>query len=257
MVYSFKLSLAVFITIMTSLVIFPLGLFDRRGKVAYEISRCWAWGILKISGIRLNVQGVERLDSSRQYIFMANHQSLLDIPILVQSLLEFQLRWIAKKELFYIPVFGWALWSSRHITVDRSSRTKASASFKKALERIKGGSSVVLFPEGTRGLGGGIMPFKRGGFVLAARTKTPIVPVTINGSGAILSKGNWRIRGGNVEVIVNDPIPLEQQRPGNLRSLSTYVQGVMESRFRKQVGPFGDGSNQAQALVSAEPLVQG
>lgn len=256
MPYSLKLFLVVLITFPASLLVLALSLFDRKGKLAYAISRFWTWAILKIGGIRLKVQGLEHLDSNRQYIFMANHQSNIDIPVLVQSLSKFQLRWVAKKELLSVPFFGWALWASRHIVVDRSSRSGAMASLRKAREKIEGGISVVLFPEGTRSLDGQLLPFKRGGFILAIKTQTPIVPITINGSGAILPRGDWRIRGGEIEVIVSEPVPLDQHHMGNLRGLLSHVRAIMESHSRRPAAPPSDISNGMQALDPAEAEAQ-
>lgn len=256
MVYSLKLFLIILITLPASLLIIPLGFCDREGKIAYGISRLWTWAILKIGGIRLKVKGLEHLDSSRQYIFMANHQSNIDIPVLVQSLIEFQLRWVAKKELLFIPLFGWAMWASRHIVVDRSNRSKAMASLRKARERIEGGICVVLFPEGTRSSDGQFLPFKRGGFVLAVKTQTPIVPITINGSGAILPRGDWRIRGGEIEVIVSEPVPLDQYHAGNIRGLLSRVRTIMESHSRQHPRSSSQGADSMQALVPAEAWVK-
>ena len=252
MLYSIKLFLVILITLSASLLIIPLGFFDRQGSIAYQISRFWTWGILKIGGIRLKVKGLEHLDPGRQYIFMANHQSNIDIPVLVQSLIEFQLRWVAKRELLFIPIFGWAMWASRHIVVDRSNRSKAMASLRKARERIEGGICVVLFPEGTRSADGQFLPFKRGGFVLAVKTQTPIVPITINGSGAILPRRDWRIKGGEVEVIVSEPVPLNQYHPGNISSLLSHVRTIMESHSRQHARAPGRAAHGTQALVPAE-----
>ncbi len=257
MCYSLKATLVILVTLLTCLLVIPLGLFDRGGKVAYGISRVWTWAILKIGGIRLKVKGLEQLDPSRQYIFMANHQSNIDIPVLVQSLTKFQLRWVAKKELLFVPLFGWALWASKHIIVDRSSRSKAVASLRKAREKIEGGVSVVLFPEGTRSPNGQLLPFKRGGFVLAIKTRTPIVPVTIKGSGAVLPRGDWRIRGGEIEVTVSEAIPLDQYHLGSLRSLLNRVRGIMESHSQRQADFSSDGSNCVQALIPAEAWAEG
>ena len=256
MLYSIKLVLVILITLPASLLIILLGFCDRKGKIAYRVSRFWTWGILKIAGIRLKVIGLEQLDSSRQYIFMANHQSNIDIPVLVQSLTKFQLRWVAKRELLFIPLFGWAMWASRHIVVDRSNRSKAMASLRKAKERIEGGISVVLFPEGTRSADGQLLPFKRGGFVLAVKTQTPIVPITINGSGALLPRGDWRIRGGEIEVIVSEPVPLNEYRAGNIRGLLSHVRTIMESHSRQQARPASQGADSVQALLLAEAWAQ-
>lgn len=251
MLYTIKLVLIVLITLPASLLIMPLGLLDRHGKIAYKISRLWTWGILKIGGIRLMVKGLEHLDSRRQYIFMANHQSNIDIPVLVQSLTKFELRWVAKKELLFVPLFGWAMWASKHIVVDRSNRSAAMTSLRKARERIEGGISVVVFPEGTRSADGRFLPFKRGGFVLAVKTQTPVVPITINGSGTILPRGDWRMRGGEIEVIVSEPVPLDQYHAGNIRGLLSHVQAIMESHSRRHVHSPSDADS-VQALVPVE-----
>lgn len=252
MLYSIKLFLIILVTLPASILIIPLGLLDANGKIAYGVSRIWTWGILKICGIHLKVEGLEHLDPGRQYIFMANHQSNIDIPVMVQSLIEFQLRWVAKRELLFVPLFGWAMWASKHIVVDRSNGAKAMGSLKKAKERIEGGISVVLFPEGTRSGDGQFLPFKRGGFILAVKTKTPIVPITINGSGAILPRGDWRIKGGEIEVIVSEPISLDRYHAGNIRGLLSHVRTVMESHSRQRVRPPGQATEGAQALVAAE-----
>lgn len=252
MLYSVKLFLVALITLPVSLLIIAFSLFDPQGKLSYGISRFWTWGILKIGGIRLKVKGLEQLDTSRQYIFMANHQSNIDIPVLVQSLSHFQLRWVAKKELLFIPLFGWAMWAAKHIVVDRSSRSEAMTTLRKARERIEGGICVVLFPEGTRGVDGKLLPFKRGGFVLAAKTQTPVVPVTINGSGAILPRGDWRIRGGEIEVIVSEPVALDQYQGGNVQSLLSRVRAVMESQCRPHVRSPREGNESAHALAPAQ-----
>lgn len=241
--YSFKLLLIALLTLPLSLAVVFLGLFDATGKLVYGIGRFWTGAILKIGGVRLKIHGLEHLDSNRAYIFMANHQSNLDIPVLIQSLPKFQLRWVAKKELVLVPFFGWALFFSRHVLVDRSSRENAMASFKKAGEKIAAGISVVFFPEGTRGAGDKLLPFKRGGFLLAMRTQTPIVPVTINGSGSILSKGDWRIRRGAIEVIVSKPISPERSPEGGLQETVSEVRRIIESHAGPKAAMAFDDAN--------------
>ncbi len=230
--YGIKLLLVFLLTIPLGLVILILSPFDREGRIAYKIARFWTWAILKIGGIRLKAKGLGSLDSSRPYVFISNHQNNIDIPVLFHSLRGFQLRWVAKKELIYVPVFGWAFWASKHILVDRSSRSKAMASIKKAREKVKGGISVVFFPEGTRSSNGRLLPFKRGGFLLALKTGIPIAPVTIKGSGTLLPKGDWRIRNGEIEVVVGEPIAIDQYHPRDLPVLLSRVRKIMESALR-------------------------
>ncbi len=253
MPYSLKLLLFSLLTTSACLVILPLAPFDRDGILAYRISRFWAWGILKLCGIRLVVQGLEGLDPNRQYIFIANHQSYIDIPVLVQALSQFQLRWIAKKELFWVPLFGWVLWSSKHIIVDRSSLSRAMNSLSKARERIEKGISVVVFPEGTRSHHGDLLPFKRGGFLLAFKSQTPIVPVTIKGSGAVWSRGDWRIRSGEIEIVMGKPVSVDRYRAEDLKLLLNRVRAEIESHSHPQTDSLSNRSNSFRTPAQHRP----
>ncbi len=119
------------------------------------------------------------------------------------------------------------MWAAGHITVNRSNRAEALKSLKKATERIASGISLVFFPEGTRSPDGRLLPFKRGGFWLAVKTQTPVVPITINGSGALLPKGDWRIRRGEIEVTVGKPLLVEKGHPGKLLAVSNQLRDII------------------------------
>jgi 1-acyl-sn-glycerol-3-phosphate acyltransferase len=204
---------------------------DREGRLAYRVGRLWSGLVLRTAGVRLKVSGLDRLEKNRPYIFIANHQSHIDIPILVQSLPGFQLRWIAKKTLAYVPFFGWALRASRHILIDRADRAAAMSSLTKARKKLAAGISVVIFPEGTRGVRGRLGRFKRGAFLLAIKTKTPIVPVTISGSWRIIGRKEWRLKSGEVEVFVHEP--MEVARGGkDSEELTERVRDMIQSRCR-------------------------
>lgn len=256
MLYSLKLLVISVVTVPVALFIVLLGLFDRYGKYAYGMTRLWTWIILMVGGVRLKVAGLSHVDPKRQYIFIANHQSHIDIPILIQSLPAFQLRWIAKRELLWVPFFGWAMWAAKHITVDRSDRMDALTSLKKAKERMKSGISLVIFPEGTRGSDGNLLPFKRGGLLLAVRTRTPIVPVTISGSWTILPKGDWRIRRGQIEVTVGPPVPVKNYRPGTLRALTVHVQELIENNLHTASQFKTPKSREEQSATTAGPSME-
>ena len=232
MFYAVKLAIVIAVTMVLSLVTVLCGLFDAQGKRVYRINRFWTWLIVKFSGITLTVEGLNRLDRQRQYIFVVNHQSNFDIPVLVQALPQFQLRWIAKKELLWIPFFGWAIWAAKHITVNRADSLDALKSLKVAKQRIAAGISVVVFPEGTRSTDGKLLPFKRGGFLLALKSKTPIVPVTINGTGKLLARGEWRVQPGTITVTIGAPIAAVDFRPGGLRGVSAQVQEIIAAKLR-------------------------
>lgn len=227
MFYAAKSVTIAVITIALSMLTILCGLFDPQGKRVYLIARLWTRLILQIGGITVNVEGLNSLDSKRQYLFVVNHQSNIDIPVLIQALPNFQLRWIAKKELLWVPLFGWAMWASKHITVNRTDSLDALKSLDTAKRRIAAGISVVIFPEGTRSIDGKLLPFKRGGFLLALKTRTAIVPVTISGTGKLLPKGDWRIRGGEIKVTIGAPLTVENFRAGGLRGLSAQVHEII------------------------------
>ena len=256
MPYSLKLLLIGLLSILTGIVVIVLGPFDHAGRLAYRFGTFWSWAILKIGGIRLRVRGLERLDPHRPYIFIANHQSYIDIPAMIQALPGFQLRWIAKKELMRVPVFGWAMWSSKHIIVDRFNITKARASLRKARARIHDGASVVIFPEGTRSFHGELLPFKRGGFVLAVQTRIPVVPVTIAGSTDILPRDGWRIKKGEIEVIVSEPVPMDHFPVRKIGDLMERVRAEMESHRQTPPPSPRDRATEAKTMESVTQLSQ-
>jgi 1-acyl-sn-glycerol-3-phosphate acyltransferase len=234
MLYFLKLAVVGMVTVPAALATILFGLFDPHGKHVYGIGRLWAWLILTLGGVAIRVHGLERLDSRQRYLFMVNHQSNLDILVLLQSLAGFQLRWLAKKELLWVPLFGWAMWAGKHIPVDRAARAGALGTLRKAATRMANGISVVVFPEGTRSLDGRLLPFKRGGFLLAAKTGAAIVPVTITGTQKILPKGEWRLRPGIVEVHVSEPIQMKDRRPGSLRAMADQVQRIIEKNLLRR-----------------------
>jgi len=251
MIYTLKLVVVVIFTPILSLAILLLApLDDREGRLAYRLGRLWSYCVLKTSGVRLKVSGLERLDKNRPYIFIANHQSHIDIPILVQSLPGFQLRWIAKKTLAYVPFFGWALLASRHIVIDRADRAGAMSSLTKAKKKLAAGISVVIFPEGTRGVGGRVGRFKRGAFLLAIKTKTPIAPVTISGSWRILGKKEWRLKSGEVEVFVHEPIAVDRPGGKDTEETAERVRAMIASRCR----PADETEESPSGARAAAPL---
>jgi 1-acyl-sn-glycerol-3-phosphate acyltransferase len=256
MLYGVKLLVIGIVTLPAALLTILLGIFDPHGKRVYGITRFWTRMVLVVSGVTMKIQGLSRIDPEQRYIFMVNHQSNIDIPVLVQSLSAFQLRWIAKKELLRAPFFGWAIWAAKHITVDRSDPLSALGSLKKAQERMKGGVSLVVFPEGTRSSDGSLLPFKRGGFLLAVKTRTPIVPVTISGSGMILPKGDWRIRRGEIAVIVGAPVPVKDYRPGTLRALSARVQELIGNNLGTASRPAAANFERGGHADSLTPSVE-
>lgn len=194
-------------TILFALPAFLGSLVERKGYVAHFCARLWARMILFSGGVRVRISGLEHLQQDQPYVFMSNHESALDIPILIRSL-PYQVRMMAKKELFRIPLFGWAIALGGYIKVDRTNTERAIASLREAAQRIPlQGVSVLVFPEGTRSPAGKLRRFKKGGFAFAMDTGYPVVPVTVRGSRRRIPKGALAIRPGRVEVIVGPPIP--------------------------------------------------
>jgi 1-acyl-sn-glycerol-3-phosphate acyltransferase len=180
-------------------------LIDSSGRIQHACARLWARLVLAICRVRVRVTGLFPFKSDVPYIFFVNHQSHMDIPILLAAL-PLSFRFAAKKELFRIPFLGWHLRRSGHISVDRKNPHAAVKSFRSAGNRLRAGTSLVFFPEGATSLDGVIRPFKSGGFVLAEQSQAEVVPVTIRGSRAALVPRTYHVRGGPVEVTLGSPI---------------------------------------------------
>jgi 1-acyl-sn-glycerol-3-phosphate acyltransferase len=257
MFYPFQLSVVALVTVLLAILTTLCGFFEANGKRAYRINQFWSWLVLRVAGISLTVKGLENIDPRRQYIFIVNHQSYLDIPVLVQALPQFQLRWIAKKELLRVPFFGWAMWATKHVTVDRSDSQDAMKSLVRAKELLAAGISLVIFPEGTRSRDGRLQNFKKGGFLLAVQAHMSIVPVTVIGSASLLPIGSWRPRPGTIEVVVEQPVAVEGFRPGNLRLLSNQVREKIAARLRDARQVQGKHFAREGALASGQlPMAQ-
>lgn len=177
---------------------------DRSGRFYFWAGRTWTWLALFICRVKVNVVGLEKVDPYGNYILVSNHASGFDIPVLMNTFPH--VRIMFKKELSYIPFWGQALRWGHHIMVDRGKGSEAMKSIDRAANDIRSGGQVLLFAEGTRTRDGKMLPFKRGAFSLATKSRVPIVPVTINGSFKILPKGSFDIRPSNITVIVESPI---------------------------------------------------
>ena len=171
----------------------------------HTYARFWARVSLLLAGVRLTVEGHKHLPAVAA-VYMPNHQSNFDILALYAGL-PVQFRWLAKEELFRIPLFGFAMRRTGYIPVDRSDHKKAIRSMAEAARRISEGTSVVVFPEGTRSPDGALLPFKKGGFVLAIDAAAPIVPVAISGSHEVMPKHSHWIRGGHIRITLCPAVP--------------------------------------------------
>ena len=167
-------------------------------------------------------------------IFASNHQSICDILVLA-GYLPVQFRWIAKKELFRIPFMGWHMSRGGYISIDRSSLTQSARSVRAAAAQIKGGKSVVIFPEGTRSADGRLQPFKRGAFSLAIQAGVPVIPITIKGSHQVVRKGSLRIRPGRIRVVIDKPIPTKDYTIRDKALLAEKVRSVILKNLASEV----------------------
>ncbi len=173
-----------------------------------SFQRIWANCLLQTNGIRVSVGGLENLGKSHSYIFLSNHASLLDILGII-SALPFPVRFMAKKSLAWIPIFGWSLHLSGHILIDRERAQSALKSSKKAASLLKNGVSIIVFPEGTRSPDGQVKEFKGGAFLLALKSQAPIVPVCISGTYHMLPRNGWCFWPGTIQIHVGEPIPTQ------------------------------------------------
>ncbi|TYO97510.1 1-acyl-sn-glycerol-3-phosphate acyltransferase [Geothermobacter ehrlichii] len=185
-------------------------------------ARLWGRIGLALAGVRLRIKGLENIPADRPVIFMANHQSNFDILALLAGI-PGQFRWLAKAELFRIPLFGLVMRQAGYIPVERGDRRESLESMKMVASRITAGASVIIFPEGTRTEDGSLRPFKKGGFLVALQSGVEIVPVAISGSFTIMPKGGKKIRGGRIEVTFFAPVPTAGKSVRQLRELMAQI----------------------------------
>ncbi len=217
-------------TFVLGVVVIVLSFFVKSGNPLHKIARFWGRSILVVSRIKVTVEGLSDLDTGCPYIYMPNHQSNFDIPVLLGHL-TVQFRWLAKVELFKIPIFGRAMRKAGYISIDRYNRQSAINSLKVAAEKIKNGVSVLIFPEGTRSRDGKIRPFKKGGFVMAIESGVPIVPVVISGTRAIMTKGKFRVNPGHIHMRIFAPIDTSTYTRATKEALMERVRSVICEHF--------------------------
>lgn len=197
---------ALFLTLLVSLTTLFITLFlGKKADAVQGLAAWWARSICWFCGVEVSVSGTEQLDPEKPYIFAANHQSQFDIFVL-QGFLGVSFRWLAKKELFTVPIWGAAMRRAGYIPIDRSHGREALKSLAEAAGKIAAGTSVIIFPEGTRSRDGKLHDFKAGAMVLAIKSGVPIVPVAIRGTYEILPKGRLLVNPGKVEIRVGSPI---------------------------------------------------
>lgn len=201
---------------------------DRSGYFAHRCARAWAWLILATTGVEVDVEGLEHLEPGRTYVFVANHQSIYDIPVIFWWV-PFQLRIIAKESLGSFPMLGAHLRRTGHMLVDRRRPNRRSV-FGWASALSSKGLSLIVFPEGTRSADGHVGVFKGGSFYLAMQAGLPIAPLSIVGSRHVMRKGRLTTRPGRVRLIVHAPIATTAQEDPpttEVRALASRARAVV------------------------------
>jgi 1-acyl-sn-glycerol-3-phosphate acyltransferase len=225
----------VLMTIVLGSVVIILSFFSKSGNTPHLVARFWGKFVLFVSGIKVKVNGVAKVDPTKPYVFMANHQGNFDIPVLL-GCLPFQFRWLAKAELFRIPIFGRAMLGCGYISIDRFNQSSAFESLAKAAEKIRNGVNVMIFPEGTRSLDGKIRPFKKGGFVLTVDAGVSIIPIIIYGTYPIMPKNRLLIRPGPVLLEILEPVETSGYTRENKDVLMEKIRDNICDSFEKVKG---------------------
>jgi len=195
-----------------------VGLVSQRG--AARIAHMWGRVCLRLAGVPIEVEGLEQIGDGERYVIMANHESSLDIVVLLTALPDdVELRFLAKKSLFTVPFLGWAMKSAGFIPVDREDRSTATVTLNQTLEEVARGGSPLVFPEETWTTDGRLLPFARGGFLVALKSGLPILPVGLEGPRLVLPPNKGVVRPQPVTVRIGEPIPTAELGVSSRREL--------------------------------------
>jgi 1-acyl-sn-glycerol-3-phosphate acyltransferase len=223
--------------IVSALSLLDLMWFRKSEIKAQVFPRYWGRTLCRLAGVRVQVIGMEQLDPNQTYIFAGNHCSQYDI-FAFQGYFPHDFRWIAKKELFRIPLFGQAMHRVGYIPIDRSHGRQALKSLDEAAKRIASGSSVLIFPEGTRSDDGMLHEFKTGAVMLAIKAGVPIVPLGFNGSYEVLAKGTFLPRSGEITIRVGPPLATGHYKSADKQALAgelhAAVEKLLEERYLRR-----------------------
>ncbi len=230
MIYAVRYAFCSLYSLFWGLLACAVSPFERSGESGVWMARQWARWILATCSISVEADGLEHLSPDQPVVLMSNHQSLFDIAAIIDTL-PISFRFVAKKELTRIPLFGWGIAAAGHVIIDRGDNARAVASLRAAGERVRRGTNVIIFPEGTRSPTGALQPFKSGGFHLAIQAQVPIVPVTVSGTSRITPKGSLRIESGRVRVHYGRPIPTEKRGVEEREALKEQVREAILAGF--------------------------
>jgi len=207
-------------------------LFDTTGSFAHGCSRFWSRIALALARVKVTTVGTEHIPVEGPVIYMGNHQSNFDILALTVAMPR-RFSWLAKEELFRVPFLGGAMRRAGYIPLDRRDGRQALRSIEEAARRIRDGVSVVIFPEGTRTHDGTLLPFKKGGFILASRAAVPVVPFTINGGRAINPRDQLALYPGDIRVTFAEPVQPKGMGNTDRELLREQVRAAVDSGMER------------------------
>ena len=225
---------AVLVTIPVASSVIVLTFFSSSARAIDWLIRLWARSLVAVAGIDLHIENAAALDPKQRYILVANHYSYFDIPCILAAVPQ-PIRFMAKASLFKIPIFGWSLGRAGFIPIDRKNRRTAVKSFDLAVQRIRRGNTIVIFPEEGRSRNREMRPFQRGAFLLAIKSELPVVPMAIDGTYDVFRVGAKRITPGRVTIKVGTPIVTEGATLKDKERLATQSRGEIE----QLLGVFG------------------
>ena len=198
----------------------------RRGLPLRMAARLWAPGLLFGAGARLRVEGLERVDFAKPHVFVAKHQSLIDVCALFRAL-PVPIRFVIKQELGKVPFIGGYARAMGMLFIERGRAREAAARLQGVVALVRNGDSLCAFPEGTRSRDGTVGPFKGGAFQVALAARVPVVPIAIQGSGTVLPASGFRVRPGTIHVRIGAPIPTAGLGAGDRHALALRAQGAV------------------------------
>jgi 1-acyl-sn-glycerol-3-phosphate acyltransferase len=203
-----------------TLALLVLALTGGRRRIPLRMaSRLWAPGLLWGAGAHLEVEGLQRVDFAQPHVFVANHQSIIDVCALFRAL-PVSIRFVIKQELAKVPFIGWYARAMGMVFIERGQAREAASRLHSVVALVQGGDSLCAFPEGTRSRDGSVRPFKGGAFQVALQAGVPIVPIAIEGSGAVLPAAGFKVRPGMIRVRIGDPSPTAGLKPNDRHALA-------------------------------------
>jgi len=201
-----------------------------KADAVHSIARLWCRIILILGGVKVIVKGKQNIPRDETVVFISNHQGAFDIPAL-QAVIPLSFRWVAKKSLFNIPFFGWSMTFAGYVSIERENAQSAGRSLVAAIKKIKSGTSVVIFPEGTRSDTGVLLPFKRGGVTLASKSGVRAIPIAITGTKGIMKRGSLKIHPATIRITFGAPIETKGVDEEQLRN---YIRNAIAELLEKE-----------------------